>query len=329
MDRLYQIAVFVAVAERECFALAAQDLKISASAVSRTIAALEQELGVLLIRRNTRNLDITPAGLQYLQDARAVLNAVARAEREVGGMGDAAHASVLTVRSPTMFGTIHLAPMIAEFNRSFPATRMQVQFDDGPWNDLLEQVDLQIYIGEPPSHVEHAQQIGSVGRMLCAAPDYLERHPAPATLADLAQHHLVGVSDGMLSRWEYCQGPDRIPMRVRPQLTFANVGAAISATLRGAGITQLLNCQADQWLHTGQLLPTLTQITLPDSPIYLIFSEAARARADACDFADLVALRMRQIPVFNPGALQAADTSRPGAHLGDKQALASLADQAS
>lgn len=323
MDRLYQMEVFVAVAEHECFADAAQKLGISASAVSRTIAALEKEIGVELIRRNTRNVDVTPAGLQYLYDARKILQEIKRIEQSASGNTEIDNGVSLTIRSPTMFGTIHLAPMIAEFTCRFPAARIRVLFEDGPWSDVWSEADIQIFIGEPPSHVTNATLIGNVGRKLCAAPEYLMLHGIPETLDDLVSHQVIAVNDGTLAKWEYYLDDQKTPIRIRPQLIFETVGAAINAAVNSGGVTQLLSCQAAPLIETGKLTAVLEELVFPVSPIYMIENTATTRKPNAKEFAELVVSSMKKIQLFNPPIVTLVSETYAGLASGYTKATAS------
>src|SRR5262245_60082173 len=114
MDRLESMRVFVAVTEANGFAEAARRLGLSAPAVTRAILALEQRLGVQLLHRTTRSLRVTEAGERFLEDCRRILPELDEAEASVGGAHTVAQGQ-LALTAPTMFGRIHVAPVLFDF----------------------------------------------------------------------------------------------------------------------------------------------------------------------------------------------------------------------
>ena len=146
MDKLYLMTVFVAVAEEESFAAAARRLDMSPPAVTRAIAALEEQLGVKLLNRTTRYVRSTDAGLRYLDDARRIIAEVAAADEAAQGI-NAAPRGHLAVTAPVLFGNMFVLPGVVHFLQTFPDMEVSASFLDRVVNLLEEGFDVGIRIG--------------------------------------------------------------------------------------------------------------------------------------------------------------------------------------
>ena len=129
MDRFHQMQVFVAVADAEGFAAGARRLQLSAPAVTRAIAGLEDDLGVRLLQRTTRSMRLTEAGRRYLEDARRILAEVAEADEAAAGITGEPRGD-LALTAPVIFGNVFVTPVIVEYLRRYPETKVDAQLVD-------------------------------------------------------------------------------------------------------------------------------------------------------------------------------------------------------
>lgn len=202
MDSLSGIAAFVRTAEARSFVGAARQLGITASAVGKSVARLEQSLGVRLLQRSTRRVQLTAEGaafharcrhiLDELQDAEAMLASSARAPR-----------GTLRVTLPTI-GYRFLLPILPAFVAKYPALELDLDFNDRVVDVIDAGVDVAIRSGELADSRLMARRLGPFRFVLCASPGYLDEHGAPRTPADLAEHRCLRFrfpTTGKLQDW--------------------------------------------------------------------------------------------------------------------------------
>jgi DNA-binding transcriptional LysR family regulator len=299
MDRLHLMTVFVAVAEEERFAGGARRLGMSPPAVTRAVAALEERLGVKLLNRTTRFVRATEAGQRYLDDARRIIGEVDEADEAAAGI-NAEPRGHLAVTAPALFGKIFVLPGIVEYLRCHPAMEVSALFVDRVVNLLEEGLDVGVRIGELPDSSMKAIRVGSVRRVLCASPAYLEKHGTPDTLASLSGHALISASAVTPTHeWKFGQGLGASSVRVNPRLTVNNNDAAIEATLQGFGITRLLSYQVAAHRVAGQLKIILSEFEPAPMPIHVLHREGRYASAKIRTFVDLIAARLRGDSALN------------------------------
>jgi DNA-binding transcriptional LysR family regulator len=193
LDRFAAMTAFVAVVDHKGFAAAARHLHVAPSAVTRLIGALEDGLGVRLLRRTTRSLSLTDAGERYLGRARVILSELrdvedsARAER-------VAPRGRLVVTAPAVFGRLHVAPLISAFLAHYPEVVGELSLTDRTVSLVEEGIDLAVRIGLLADSSLLARRMGATRRVVVGAPAYLARRGTPAAPADLAgvMHDLSG-----------------------------------------------------------------------------------------------------------------------------------------
>lgn len=293
MDRLHSMGVFVAVAEEESFAAAARRLNMSPPAVTRTIAALEEHLGIKLLTRTTRFVRATDAGQRYLESSRRILVEADEADEAAAGV----HASPrgqLTVTAPVLFGSMHVMPGIVEFLARYPEVSVNAVFLDRVVNLLEEGIDVGIRIGELPDSTMRAIPVGSVRRVICASPDYLARHVELKEPRDLAGQTIIAASPISPSlEWRLGNGKQPISVRVQPRLSVTNNAAAIEAALMGFGITRLMSYQVAAHLAAGQLVRLFPEYEQPALPVHIIHVEGRQASAKVRALVDVLTERLR------------------------------------
>jgi DNA-binding transcriptional LysR family regulator len=171
MDRLHLMNVFVAVAQEQGFAAAARRLNLSAPAVTRAVASLEESLGVKLLNRTTRIVRATEAGLRYLDDAQRIIAQVQAADAAAAGINSAPKGH-LAVTAPVMFGRLFVIPGIVDYLQRYPDTQVDALFLDRVVNLLEEGLDVGIRIGELADSSMRALRVGQVRHIVCASPGY-------------------------------------------------------------------------------------------------------------------------------------------------------------
>lgn len=299
MDRFHQLQVYVAVAEEEGFAAAARRLKLSPPAVTRAVASLENTLGVKLLDRTTRYVQVTEAGRRYLEDARQILSGLEAADEAAAGI-NAEPRGHLAVTAPVMFGQLFVMPGIVEYLERYQAMEVDAVFLDRAVNLLEEGLDVGIRIGELPDSSMRALRVGSVSHVVVAAPHYLEKHGLPHVPQDLRDHTLIAsTAGGFGSGWRFAASTPEHPLKIDARLTATSNEAAISATCAGFGITRLLSYQVAAEVEAGRLEILLQQYQPPELPIHILHREGRHASTRVRAFIDLMAQRLRSDATLN------------------------------
>lgn len=295
MDRWQAMRVFVKVAETESFARTARELHLSAPAVTRLVAALEELVGARLLVRTTRSVRPTEAGARYLQDCRRILADIAEAELAAAGHY-AKPVGTLTITAPLLFGQLHVLPLLLDYLERYPQMRARTFFLDRPVNIVEEGMDVALRIGHLPDSGFTAIQVGRVRRVVCAAPDYLQAQGVPATPAALREHRiLVSHSAWSSPEWRFACGQR---VSVDPLLHCNTNEAAISAAKAGRGLTRVLHYQIAPALAEGALQIVLAEHEEAPLPIHLIYPEGRQAPAKVRAFIDLAVAALRDNPLF-------------------------------
>ena len=178
MDQLHLASVFVAVVDTKGFAGAARKLNISPPAVTRAINELEAHLGVRLLTRTTRVVRVTEAGARYAEDCRRILADLAEADESASGSHGSPRGR-LTITAPVLFGCKYVTPVVTECLQRYPDVTIACWFLDRVVNMMDEGIDVAVRIGDLPDSSMQAIRVGTVRRVICAAPAYLEERGIP------------------------------------------------------------------------------------------------------------------------------------------------------
>jgi DNA-binding transcriptional LysR family regulator len=182
--------LFATIVEAGSLSAAARAHGLSPAMVSKRLARLEARLGARLVHRTTRRLVVTEAGRAFHDEAVAILAAARAAEARVAG-GGGEPSGRLRVSAPASFGRRHVAPHLAPFLAAHPKVALELDLTDAFVDLIGDRVDVAIRIGAAAGGSLVSTVLAPNRRLLCAAPAYLARHGAPATLDDLARHRLL------------------------------------------------------------------------------------------------------------------------------------------
>lgn len=293
MDRLQNMATFVAVAEEQSFSAAARRLNISPPVVTRAVAELEQILGVKLLNRTTRYVRPTEAGLRYVEDARRILEEVKLADEAAVGV-NAEPRGGLVVTAPVLFGRMHVMPGIVDYLNRYPETQVSALFLDRVVNLVEEGIDVGIRIGELPDSSMRALRVGSVGLLAVASPSYIEKNGEPESPKALSGHSTISSSaaDNFVG-WQFKASNETQAFRINPRLVVSSNSAAIEAAREGFGITRVLAYQVAEYLASGELIPVLQDFEPEKNPIHVIHREERNSSSKIRAFIDILVERLR------------------------------------
>ncbi|MFC7091544.1 LysR family transcriptional regulator [Halomonas salifodinae] len=284
MDRLRTLRTFICVAEHASFAEAGRRMNMSPTTVTRTIAALEANLGVQLLMRTTRSVRLTEEGALFLERCRAGLAEIDGAFDIVRG-GRSTPRGTLTVTAPVMFGRLHVLPVVVELLRLYPELQVRLLLLDRVVRMAEEGIDVAVRIAELPDSSLHMLRVGQVRRVLSASPAYLAARGRPTSLSHLRDHDVIWGEDeiGPHRGW----GLDEVRRSRRPaRLSVNHMDAAVAAAVAGLGVVRTLSYQIADDVAAGRLEQILTDDAAPALPISLLFQSGRRDHPNVRAFID-------------------------------------------
>jgi len=288
MDRIDAMQAFVAVADLSGFAPAARKLKLSPSAVTRLIAALEDRLGARLLQRTTRQVALTDAGSRYLERARRILADVEEAERAAESERTRPSGR-LVVSAPVGFGRLHVSPIMTAYLKRYPDVSGELRLEDRMVSLVEDGVDLSLRIGELADSSLVARQVGEMRRIVVASPAYLKARGEPKTAAGVASHDTIQFGSTVGSAdWRFREGGEEVRLNYAPRFSTNSSDAAIQYAEAGGGLTRVMAYQAAASVKAGRLKIVLEKFELPALPIHIVYPTSRLLSAKVRAFIDLV-----------------------------------------
>ncbi|AST29488.1 LysR family transcriptional regulator [Ralstonia pseudosolanacearum] len=221
MDHLNDMALFVEVVKARGFRGAAQALGMPNSTLSRRIGALEKAIGLRLLHRTTRKIELTEAGLIYFERCKRIVDEARLAHEQLGELL-AQPSGVLRASLPVDFAVTYLAPLIAEFASLYPGINFDFDLTPRQVDLVSEPFDVAIRMGEPENSQLIARPLASLQANLYASPGYLERSGEPRTPADLGQHECLGMLK--VGSWTLHEGAHTVTTPVGGRFMLNSVG---------------------------------------------------------------------------------------------------------
>lgn len=273
MDRLQAMEVFTRVVEVSSFTKAADNLNLPRATVTNTIQALEAHLGVKLLHRTTRRVNVTEDGAAYYERCVRILAEIEETE------GAFTHARItpkgrLRVDMPGAIGKMILLPSLSEFRERYPDIELMLGMSDRPIDLIQEGVDCVIRAGSLPDSNMIARRIGSMKMIQVASPDYLARYGEPETIADLERHVCVNYFSSRTGKnidVSFIVDGQSVDVPVTGMVSVNDAEAYVTAGLMGLGIIQPPRFMVRELLAAGalrEILPHLQSEAIPISVMY-------------------------------------------------------------
>jgi len=268
------ILAFVEVAEAGSFTRAAERLRLTKSAVGKSVAQMEQRLGARLINRTTRSLSLTADGEAYYEACARALSGIADAQNLIAEQRQRP-AGRLRVELPLAFGRRRVVSVLLGLAKTYPALRLEIGFNDRRVGLSDEGIDLTIRIGQLDDNTGLvARRLCSQRSLLCAAPAYLDAFGWPNTSEELGAHALLvyGRND-FLNPWRLPDGSGGTTLyRPAPKMVLGDGEALYDAVLAGCGVAFLPTWLIGDALADGRLLPVTSDMPVETAPIHALWS---------------------------------------------------------
>ena len=294
VNQLRSIETFLKAVEHGSLRGAAAAQGVTPQAASHALAQLEEQLGVRLLHRTTRNIALTQEGQQFLEATQPVLAALERAVQRVRTSKDEI-AGQLSIVGPRSIFLPVLWPLLEEFGRLHPTVQPDVNLDDKRANWVTDRVDVGFRIARAPEEGLIARRLFPLQLITCASPAYLAAHGAPRTLEELVFHRCSVFRHGGTGRalpWYFKVDGEIVSRDVPPALSTNIAELEVEAALAGQVVALLTGVSAAAHIRAGRLVPLLTAHVTDDIGIYIYYGSRSAQPARVRAFIDLAIERL-------------------------------------
>lgn len=255
MDKLWGMEVFLRVMECGSFSRAADSLNLANATVTSTVRNLEKHLGVTLIQRNTRHLNLTDEGRLFLPHCQRILKAVAEAESDVKTRANDI-SGILRIEAPFAIGQALICPALVEFIQIHPDLRISVTLTNQPHRMIERGTDIAIRMDNVEDADLVARPIYEARHVICGAPDLVEKlqltHPS-----SMDPTYCLGLFEegkSKLFTWQLAMGDETVTIHPEGPLHFNNTQALIQAACQGVGLIHVLDVFVAEHIEQGKLV---------------------------------------------------------------------------
>ncbi len=288
-DKLLEMETFVRVVEAGTLSAAAEQLAVAKSAVSKRLSDLEGRLGVQLLARTTRRMNLTDSGRSFLAHAKDILSAVEIAESAAAGSRSLLQGN-LRIAAPLTFGLMHLNPAIREFLKLHPDVTVDIDFSDSQIDLIHGGYDLALRIAELGDSRLAARPLTRIRHTVAASPGYLSDRAPPKTPQDLLDFDCLGYSGARDSRWPYA-GPSGQKGAIEPTaLIKANNGAFLrDLAIAGSGMVNQPTFILYRAICSGELIELLPTYSWRELTAYAVYPKTRHLPLRVRAFIDFLA----------------------------------------
>lgn len=287
------LIAFAAVIDTGSFSAAAERLGQTPSGVSRTISRLEDHLGMTLMHRTTRRLQLTEEGSWLLGRARSLLADLANTELEAAARRSQP-SGLVRVNAATPALDHLLAPLLPDFLAAYPLVQLELVSGETYVDLIEERADLAIRIGALPDSTLNARRLGASRLGVLAAPSYLDKHGAPASVEDLKAHRTLGfTAPASLNTWPLRHAGGE-GWTVTPSVAASSGETVRHLALSGTGIASLSDFLTRADVEAGRLVPVLEDATLHwTQPVWAVFYKQGALAPRVAALVDFLAHRLQ------------------------------------
>jgi DNA-binding transcriptional LysR family regulator len=267
---LNEIQVFVKVAQTGSFTLAAKELQMPNSTVSARVSSLEKRLGVTLIQRTTRKLNLTPAGRNYFESCLKGLEQIAGAETEVtAGQGEPS--GRLRITTPANVASAMMTDLFTKFLQQYPKIELELLLVDRRVDLVSEGVDLALRAGELKDSSLIAKKLGLSYFATFASPSYVKKMGVPREPKELTQHQCIQFVTMGREKWEFINGKTRVSVPMKQKLVVDDLPMAKALAISGNGIALLPTFICGQEAKSGRLVRVLPEWASNSHPVSFVY----------------------------------------------------------
>jgi DNA-binding transcriptional LysR family regulator len=273
MPGLQQFIAFAETAKHGGFAAAARGQGVTPSTLAKSVARLEEELGVKLFHRTTRQVTLTPEGERLFKRCQRVLAEVEDLQAEASG-ANTAPTGILRIDAAIYYGKRFVLPILANMIRRHSAVSLDFRLTD-QWTDLVRDgIDLAVRMGHLRDSTLVARRVDQQSLVLCASPDYLKSHGKPKRIEDLAGHAAIAFrqpSTGRQRPWQFRQQGADVELMPQARVFISDSESLVDALKLGMALCQLPDNLVENELASGELVELLPSFRPEPMPINLVY----------------------------------------------------------
>src|ERR1700744_1855491 len=291
-DRIDALKLFVRTAQTRSFSRAGHDMGLSQPVTSRTISALEKELGVALFTRTTRAVALTDDGREFLARVEPILSDLEEAYHALGRTPSLRGA--LRVGMSSTFAIREIIPRLPRFLAMHPSLRLELLSSDQRQDLVLEGVDVALRLGKLPDSAATSKRLGIWRRVALAAPSYLAKMGTPTTPVDLTNHQIIAWPLGLGTGCTFRKGSKQVKVKPQSRLSATLNEAAIAGAIAGLGIVITGVTDTLMELRSGQLMVVLPDWILEPIEAHALYAGGRTAKPAARAFTDFLIEDLRR-----------------------------------
>lgn len=294
MDKLHAMAMFVRIVDHGSLSRASEALDTSLSSVVRTLAGLENSLGVRLLNRTTRRISLTEEGRHYLERCRRILAEVQDTEHALSAK-EQEPSGLLRVTAPVAFGQLHVAPIVARFLERHRRMQVELVLLDRVVNLLEEGLDAAVRISHLSDSSIVAVRVGDLRRVVVASPALLRATGTPKHPRDLAKLPCVRCTALMPgTSWQFVESGRTLSVEVGGPLACNQAAACVEACVAGLGFGMFISYQVRRQVEARQLRVVLADFEPAPLPVSIVFPHARLLPSRVRAFVDFAAGELRR-----------------------------------
>ncbi|ATB32687.1 LysR family transcriptional regulator [Melittangium boletus] len=283
---LNELLIFAKVVQAGSFTAAARSLRMPKSTVSRKVSELEARVGAQLLQRTTRQLRLTDVGQAYYEHCARIVAEAEEAELAVTRMQAAPH-GLLRVTTPLTFGV--LGPLIAAFLQRYPEVQLELVCTDRTVNLVEEGFDVAVRAGRLADSSLMARKIGTIGRIVVAAPEYIQARGMPKTPKELEKHDCLvfgTVREGHV--WTLHSGNRSVDVPIQTRLVVNEPDMLRALALAGAGVALLPHVDNAADISARRLQRLLPDWSSAEAPVHALYSSTRHHSPKVMAFVDFL-----------------------------------------
>ncbi|MBV8802552.1 MAG: LysR family transcriptional regulator [Gammaproteobacteria bacterium] len=291
---LEDIQVFCAIAKHQSFSKAARELNISAPVITRRLSRLEKTLSARLLNRTTRQVTLTEAGNKFYVEVTDILQLLDASKENIKNTTSQI-AGTLKVAMPSSLSQSYVAPALNDFLGKYPHLKIQIFTGNHLLNLLHEGFDLVIHCGELPNSNYYARKIATMKKVICASPDYLNKHGEPKELEDFKNHNCLQFYENIVYPWSvYIDGKIK-EIQVNGNVVVNNSIELRTLATNAVGIAYLPAYFVHDELVNGKLVSILDKYQLPDYNLYAVYSTKEYLAKKTIVFMDFITELLKEV----------------------------------
>jgi DNA-binding transcriptional LysR family regulator len=304
-DEVAELQLFVEIVKAGNLSAAARALNSSPAAMSRGLTALESRLGVRLVTRTSRSFELTEEGRLFYDRCARIVSEIAEAEAEASSKG-ATVRGLLRIGAPMELGRRLIAPIINDFRLKFPEVQAHLMLSDAGLDIIDDGLDVALRIGLPADSGAVAKKILSAKRIVCASPDYLEKHGVPEKPSDLLRHDCIRLVRGrrVIDTWVFQEHGKRFEVIVNGTLSTTSGEVVHDWVRAGKGIALKAAWDLQQELAEGTIVQCLSEFWCDQIDLFAICANRQHLSPRIRAFLNFVA---EKIPSLYPNEREDGD----------------------